>query len=396
MSAPARLESLDQLLEQRKVIICCGSGGVGKTTTSASLALAAALRGKRAVVCTIDPARRLANSLGLTELGHDVVRVDPSRFEAAGLQPKGELHALMLDTKRTFDRLIARYAKTDEQRQRIYQNKFYQQMSTTVVGSSDYMAMEKLFELHEEGRYDLVVLDTPPTKHALDFLQAPRRMTDAFDESMLGVFLKPWAEAGMFSLGFIGKAMGTVVRKVDEVLGLKFVEDFADFFRAFEGMYEGFTQRAGKVDALLRAPVTSFVVVSSPQPLPLEEAGYLCDKLRELELRLDALIVNRVAPSAVLDPAARAALQARLRGEGPRKVVEAALAGGADAALGAAVRAFVDQELHAAGDRARIDALVAGPARGVLVAEVPAFSRDVYDLSGLARIVGELFPGGAP
>ena len=223
-------------------------------------------------------------------------------------------------------------------------------------------------------------------------------MTDAFDESMLGVFLKPWAEAGIVSLGFLGKALGKVVQKVDDVLGLKFVEDFSDFFRAFEGMYEGFSARAGRVNELLRAPKTSFVVVTSPQPLPLEEAGYLCDKLRELELRLDALVVNRVAPSALDDAAARAALQARLRTEGPKAMLEAAeqvppALGVVPAALGPALRAFMDQELHAAGDRGRIDKLVAGPASGVLVQEVPAFARDVYDLGGLSRIVERLTPG---
>jgi anion-transporting ArsA/GET3 family ATPase len=395
-----KITSFDQLLAERAVVICCGSGGVGKTTTSASIALAAALRGKKAVVCTIDPARRLANSLGLVELGNEVIEVAPERFRAAGLEPApgGQLFALMLDTKRMFDKLIAKYAKTDEQRERIYQNKFYQQMSTTVVGSSDYMAMEKLFELHEEGRFDLVVLDTPPTKHALDFLQAPRRMTDAFDESMLGVFLKPWAEAGVVSLGWMGKALGKVVQKVDDVLGLKFVEDFSDFFRAFEGMYEGFSARAARVNELLRAPRTSFVVVTSPQPLPLEEAGYLCDKLRELELRLDALVVNRVAPSADRRPGrarrapgapADGGAEGHARGSPSRR----RRPWDGPAALAPALRAFMDQELHAAGDRGRIEKLVAGPASGVLVQEVPAFARDVYDLGGLSRIVERLTPG---
>ncbi|MCW8139188.1 MAG: ArsA family ATPase [Planctomycetota bacterium] len=395
MSGP--VTRLEQLLDERKVIICCGSGGVGKTTTSASIALAAALAGRRAVVCTIDPARRLANSLGLTELGNEVVEVAPERLRAAGVEPKGRLFALMLDTKGTFDRLIERYAKDEDKRRRILQNKFYQQMSSTVVGSSDYMAMEKLYELFEEGRFDLIVLDTPPTKHALDFLQAPKRMTDAFDENMLQVFLKPWAEAGMKSLGFLGRALGKLVTKVDELIGLKFVEDFADFFRAFEGMYEGFRARAGRVDALLREPFTSFVVVTSPQPLPLAEAGFFCDRLRELEMRLDAVVVNRVQPSAVEGDGPREDVRARLRAKGPHEVereAEAAAraAGDAPALLGAALRAFVDQELHAAGDRLRIEGLAQGPGKGVLVREVPSFSRDVHDIDGLRRLVEELFP----
>jgi anion-transporting ArsA/GET3 family ATPase len=390
--------SLEQLLEERKIIICCGSGGVGKTTTSASIALAAALAGRRAVVCTIDPARRLANSLGLKELGNEVVEVAPERLRAAGLEPKGRLYALMLDTKGTFDRLIERYAGDEERRQRILANKFYQQMSSTVVGSSDYMAMEKLYELFEEGRFDLIVLDTPPTKHALDFLQAPKRMTEAFDENMLQVFLKPWADAGMKSLGFLGRALGRMVTKVDEVIGLKFVEDFADFFRAFEGMYEGFRVRAGRVDALLREPFTSFVVVTSPQPLPLAEAGFFCDRLRELDMRLDAVVVNRVQPSTLDDGAAREALRARLRAHGPHAVLREAeaaaqAAGEPPGLVGAALRAFVDQELHAAGDRLRIDGLAQGPGKGVLVHEVPSFARDVHDIDGLKHLVARLFPG---
>lgn len=393
------ISRLEQLLDERKVIICCGSGGVGKTTTSASIALAAAMRGRRAVVCTIDPARRLANSLGLSELGNEVIEVAPERLAAGGVVPKGKLFALMLDTKGTFDKLIERYATNEERKQRILANKFYQQMSSTVVGSSDYMAMEKLYELHEEGRFDLIVLDTPPTKHALDFLQAPKRMTEAFDQNMLEVFLKPWAEAGKKSLGFIGRALGKIVTKVDELIGLKFVEDFAEFFRAFEGMYDGFRARAGRVDALLREPFTSFVVVTSPQPLPLAEAGFFCERLREFQMRLDALIVNRVQPSTLDDAAARDALRARLRAKGPRAVlseVEAAAGNGnGNALVGAALRAFLDQELHAAGDRLRIEGLASGPGRGVLVREVPSFARDVYDIAGLKQLVDHLFPAEA-
>ena len=395
--------SLEELIRTQRVLICCGSGGVGKTTTSAALALQAALLGRRAVVCTIDPARRLAASLGLPELGNEVVQVAPERFKAAGIQPPGAgaLHALMLDTKRTFDRLIERYARDPQRREKILGNKFYQQMSSTVVGSSDYMAMEKLYELHEPGEYDLIVLDTPPTKHALDFLQAPERMTRAFDQSTLEVFLKPWAEAGMKSLGFIGRALGKVVQKVDSVIGLSFVEDLAEFFRAFEGMYEGFRTRAQHVNALLREPFTSFVVVTSPQPLPLQEAGFFCDRLRELELGLHGVVVNRVHPSCLSDPRP---LMERVAREGRDPLLQAALAAaradgadpGAASLLEPALRAFLDQELLAEGDRERIEAFVHGPARGVLVQRVPAFARDVYDLSGLHAVGQRLLAGGGP
>ncbi|MGE0711916.1 MAG: ArsA family ATPase [Planctomycetota bacterium] len=390
----ARGGALARLLEEKKVLICCGSGGVGKTTTSASLALAAAVLGKRAVVCTIDPARRLANSLGLSELGNELVQVDPARFAEAGIEPAGTLHALMLDTKGTFDRLISRYAASEEARQTILGNKFYQQMSSTVVGSSDYMAMEKLYELHEEGEFDLVVLDTPPTKHAIDFLQAPKRMSDAFDRSTLEIFLKPWAETSKKSFGFLGRALGRIVRKVDSLLGLKFVEDLADFFRAFEGMYEGFRGRAQRVDSLLREPFTSFLVVTSPQPLPLEEARFFCDRLREFEMPLDAVIVNRVHTSALPDLALRARLRERLHAGGPAPLFDAAWQAASAAAppagLEPLLKAFLDHELLAAGDRARIGELRAGAAQGLLVHEVPSLSRDVYDLSGLSGVVEHL------
>ena len=387
-------DPLDELLRERRVVICCGSGGVGKTTTSATLALRAALLGRRAVVCTIDPARRLANSLGIGELGNEVVQVDPSRFAAAGVEADGALFALMLDTKRTFDRLIERYTADPERRKAILNNKFYQQMSNTVVGSSDYMAMEKLYELSEEGDFDLIVLDTPPTKHALDFLQAPQRMKRAFDRSTLDIFLRPWAEVGKRSFGFIGRALGRVVKKVDDLIGMSFVTELAEFFQAFEGLYDGFRTRADRVDALLRDPGTSFVVVTAPQPLPLEEAGYFCERLREFEMDLSAVVVNRVEQSCLEDPSD---LRARLDAAGHAAELEAAqaAAGDADPHLDAALGALLDQERLAKGDRERIEAFRAGPAAGVYLREVPRFTHDIYDLSGLVTLAGELF-GGRP
>ena len=392
------LADLDELLRTRSVVICCGSGGVGKTTTSAALALRAAAIGRRAVVCTIDPARRLANSLGLSELGNEEVEVPGERFEEAGWErPQGNFHALMLDTKGTFDRLIERYTQDPAKREAIFANKFYQQMSGTVVGSSDYMAMEKLYELHESGRYDLIVLDTPPTKHALDFLEAPSRMRKAFDRGSLDLFLKPWADAGAKSLGFLGRALGRIVTKVDNLIGLKFVEELAEFFRAFDGLYEGFQTRAARVDALLREAGTSFVVVTSPSPLPLEEATFFCEKLRDFELPLEAVILNRVQPHALGSAEARKALRQQLAETAPRALIERAEAAAQDppALLGGMLRALMDQELLAHGDGQRIREFAQGPGRGVLTAEVPRFSVDIYDLSGLKILVDALFPAEA-
>jgi anion-transporting ArsA/GET3 family ATPase len=390
-----KAEAIDRLLREQEVLICCGSGGVGKTTTSAALAMRAALLGRKAVVCTIDPARRLANSLGLSALGNEVVQVDRERFTDVGLEPEGSLHAMMLDTKRTFDTLIARYAKSDEARERILANKFYQQMSTTVVGSSDYMAMEKLYELHEEGEFDLIVLDTPPTKHALDFLQAPQRMSSAFDESMLSVFLKEWTTVGKKSLGFLGGALSRLVKKVDDILGLQFVGDFADFFRAFEGMYEGFRGRAERVDGLLRESFTSFLVVTSPNPLALQEASFFCERLKEFEMPLGGVIVNRVRPSALAVPAPRDALHTRLAEGDPDALLAQSLPENAPVGLEGLLGALVNHELEASGDAKRVAGLGAGAAAGIPLVEVPHFDRDVYDLSGLKRITDVLFEEGA-
>jgi anion-transporting ArsA/GET3 family ATPase len=390
--------SLDELLTTREVVICCGSGGVGKTTLSASLALRAAMLGKKAIVCTIDPAKRLATSLGLSEIGNEEVVVSAERLKAAGLEPVGSLSALMLDTKRQFDQLIGRFAKTDEARRRVLGNRFYQTISSNVVGSQEYMAMEKLYELHALRRYDLIVLDTPPTKHALDFLTAPKRMTDVLDRSVLDVLLRPFDAAGRLSVGLLAKAAKRIARKIDELVGLQFVHDLTEFFQAFEGLYEGFRDRAEKVNALLRERLTAFVVVASPLTIPLREARFFLEKLRELEMPLAALILNRVHESllATAPPETREAVRRVVRGgaEARRAASEAAsrsLGGPFGDLVGKSVDALLTQEHLALSDRGRIDELVRGPADGLLLREIPRFGGDVYDLSGLRRMNSFLF-----
>jgi anion-transporting ArsA/GET3 family ATPase len=388
--------SLDDLLSSREVVICCGSGGVGKTTLSASLALRAAQLGKRAVVCTIDPAKRLANSLGLPELGNQEVEIASERLRAAGLEPKGSLHALMLDTKRNFDELIGKFAKTEEARKRVLENRFYQTISGNVVGSQEYMAMEKLYELHQARKYDLIVLDTPPTKHALDFLKAPTRMTNVLDRSVLDVLMKPFDAAGRLSLGLLARAAKRIAKKVDEVVGLQFVHDLSEFFQAFEGLYDGFRERAQRVNELLRERFTAFVVVASPLAIPLREARFFLEKLRELEMPVEAVILNRVQTS-VVPGAARPAVHAIVRG-GPasreRARDAAARTSGRPGLVGKAFDALIAEEHLALGDRRRIDELLGAPAaNGLIIREVPRFGGDVYDLSGLKRMNDHLFPG---
>lgn len=377
--------SLDEIIQSREIVICCGPGGVGKTTLSASLALRAAVLGKKAVVCTIDPARRLANSLGLSELGNEEVEISRDRLAAAGISLRGSLSALMLDTKRQFDALIEKFAKNEDTRRRVLDNHFYQTISSNVAGSQEYMAMEKLWELHTQKRYDLIVLDTPPTKHALDFLSAPQRMTDVLDRSVFEMLMRPFDLAGKLTLGLVARAAKRITRRFDETVGIQFLHDLAEFFSAFETLYDGFRERAQHVNALLRERVTSFVVVASPLAIPLREARFFCDKLRELDLPLAALVLNRVHPSAL------AAVPADARAAVERAIARGVPAEGASPLVARLVEALAAQEHLARADRARVDELVRGPARGVLVREVPRFGGDVYDLVGLRRMNEFLF-----
>jgi anion-transporting ArsA/GET3 family ATPase len=307
---------------------------------------------------------------------------------------KGSLWAMMLDTKRNFDELIGRFAKSDEARRRVLENRFYQTISGNVVGSQEYMAMEKLFELHGQKRYDVIILDTPPTKNAIDFLKAPSRMTNVLDKTVLDVLMKPFDAAGKISLGLLAKAARRVARKIDELVGLQFVHDLSEFFQAFDGMYEGFRDRAQKVNALLRERVTAFVVVASPLRIPLAEARFFLEKLRELEMPVAALVLNRVQPS-VVPLGARASVHPIVRGtpalkDRAREAAERASPGQARL-VARALDALMAEEHLALADRSRIDALLDGPARGLLVREVPRFGGDVYDLSGLKRLNEELF-----
>jgi anion-transporting ArsA/GET3 family ATPase len=289
--------ALNELVARKKVIVCAGSGGVGKTTTSAAIAMHAAIQGKKAAVLTIDPARRLASSLGLRELTNDPTRVSPRKFAAAGMDAKGELWAMMLDTKTTFDSVVMQYAPSREQAERIIHNRFYRNISSTLSGTQEYMAMEKLYELYVEGDYDLIVIDTPPTRNALDFLDAPRRLIDFFESRVLRWFLLPYMRAGGGLFRVANAAASTFLRIVKRIVGADVVEDTAEFFGSLEGMYDGFKQRARDVAGLLQSNVTSFVVVTSPSEESVQEATYFATRLNESGLPFGALVVNRVHPS---------------------------------------------------------------------------------------------------
>ncbi|HEX2195816.1 MAG TPA: ArsA-related P-loop ATPase [Actinomycetota bacterium] len=284
------------ILDEKEVVVCAGAGGVGKTTTAAAIALKGALDGKRTAVLTIDPARRLASSLGLQELSNEPTKVNPRKFSAVGVKPKGELYALMLDTKTTFDRVVHRYAPTREQADRIIANRFYRNISSTLSGTQEYMAMEKLYELHAEGGFDVVVIDTPPTRNALDFLDAPQRMNEFFDSRVLRWFLLPYMKAGGGIMRVANVAATTFLRIVKRIVGTEVLEDTAEFFANLDGMYDGFKERAREVADLLQSDATSFVVVTSPAEDSVTEATFFAERLNDSRLPFGALVVNRVHP----------------------------------------------------------------------------------------------------
>lgn len=247
-------------------------------------------------VLTIDPARRLASSLGLKELTNSPKRIGRRKFSSSGIDPAGELHAMMLDTKTTFDEVVLQYAPSREQADRIIANRFYRNISSTLSGTQEYMAMEKLYELYVEGSYDLIVIDTPPTRNALDFLDAPSRLTSFFESRMLRWFLIPYLRTGGGVMRMANIAAMTFLRLAKRIVGSEVLQETAEFFVNLEGMYDGFKQRAGEVAALLRSDATGFVVVTSPAADSVNEAVFFGSRLNESGLPFDALVVNRVHP----------------------------------------------------------------------------------------------------
>ena len=369
------MSSVSEILEGKDVCICAGSGGVGKTTTSAAIAAGMAARGLKVCVLTIDPAKRLADSLGLEELGNEARRVDPELFAAQGVEIEGELWAMMLDAKATFDELVARQAPDEESRDRVLGNRIYQQISNALAGSQEYMAMEKLFELHSEGQFDLLVLDTPPTRNALDFLDAPKRLTQFIEGRSLRVFMKPTGLAARVAGRGASVALGVMKR----IVGFDLLADLAEFFNAFSGMVDGFQARAKRVNNLLADPHTCFLVVCGPQGEPVDEAVYFHRKLVEAKLPFGGVIVNKVHyPAERLRDGATdlpAALESSLGDEDLARRV----AGN-----------FGDYQALAERDAANIERLARElRSRGVI--RVPYLDEDVHDLAGLAEVNRYLF-----
>ncbi|WP_372727544.1 ArsA family ATPase [Nocardioides sp.] len=360
------------------IIVCCGSGGVGKTTTAAALALRAAERGRRVVVLTIDPARRLAQSMGIESLDNTprpVLGVDPAHG--------GSLDAMMLDMKRTFDEVVQSQASEEKARQ-ILANPFYVALSSSFAGTQEYMAMEKLGQIHRDARrdgtYDLIVVDTPPSRSALDFLDAPERLSSFLDGKFIRLLLAPArGPARLMTAG-----LGLITNALTKILGAQVLRDMQTFVAAFDTLFGGFRQRAQKTFALLQADGTSFLVVAAPEPDALREAQYFVERLSEDRMPLGGLIVNRASPSPQgglgADEAMAAA--ARLRTSDPESVTAGLLRLHADRAR------MVERE-----SRLRDRFAAAHPE--VATAVVPALAGDVHDLDGL-RTIGALLSGQGP
>ncbi|MFI7274292.1 ArsA family ATPase [Streptomyces sp. NPDC049879] len=412
--APVPALAVDPLLDDpaTRIVVCCGSGGVGKTTTAAALALRAAERGRRVVVLTIDPARRLAQAMGLTELDN-VPRPVPGTASEAG----GELFAMMLDMKRTFDEIVE--AHTDRDRAAaILANPFYQSLSAGFAGTQEYMAMEKLGQLAARGSWDLIVVDTPPSRSALDFLDAPQRMGSFLDGRFIRVLMAP-AKAGgragrkVMSLGAAG--LGMVTGTLGKVLGAGLLRDVQTFVAAMDTMFGGFRARADATYRLLQAPGTAFLVVAAPERDALREAAYFVERLAADRMPLAGLVLNRVHGAAVPGLSAERALAAA-EALGAKNLAENVAPSGMDDHRTGDAHSEDDRPTPTPDPADPADALAAGLLRvhaersgqlareqrvrarftavhpEVPVAEVAALPGDVHDLTGL-RAIGELLAG---
>lgn len=351
------------VIDGASVVVCCGSGGVGKTTTAAAIALGAALGGRRAVVVTIDPARRLADALGL----EDGLADHPQRID---LDAPGELWAMMLDTRTTFDALVRRHAGDDEQAERILGNRFYANIAGALSGTQEYMAAETLYQLHADERFDLVVVDTPPTRNALDFLDAPARLTRFLDHRLYRLLMAP-ARGGMRVLNV---AAQPVLRTIGKVVGADVLADAIAFFQAFDGMEGGFRDRAAHVLGLLASPETRYVVVASPRHDTIEEATFFVGRLARSSLDVAGIVVNRLQPTfGTFDSAAATARAAEAD----------------DPALAALWDNLALLARQAEQEAVTIAPLLAA-APDAPVARVPLRSTDVHDLAGIAAIAADL------
>jgi anion-transporting ArsA/GET3 family ATPase len=367
----ALAESLDirTMVRERRVIVCCGAGGVGKTTSAAALGVLAAREGRSAVVMTIDPAKRLAQAMGLDELDNDPQPVT--------LRAPGSLHAMMLDTKRTFDRMVDTYAPDERVRETIFANQYYQQLSSTLGGSRELIAMERVLEILTTEEHDLLIVDTPPAQHALDFLEAPQRLIDLLDGSFTQLLVAPYGVAARAQFNFFRQSSAVMLKFLERLTGLEMLADLSNFLLAFSSMFEGVKERSSKVLSLMSEPTTTFLLICAPEPVSLRQAGQFAQRLDRDGMDISGVLINRMhlpPTEAGLSSADRARL-AGLSSPGRSPLAERVAAALADAhRLGAA-------DLRALAVLDELDQ----PQR-----LVPHFNRDLHSMEDLVAFSDQL------
>lgn len=377
-------------LAQGGLTVCVGCGGVGKTTVAAALALEAARHGRRALVLTIDPARRLADALGVEALDNEPRSLPREQLAALGVPPEGQLTAIMLDMKRTFDDLVERFAESPAARERILHNPIYRNVSEALAGSVEYSAMEKVYELWESGEHDVLIVDTPPAQHALDFLDAPQRLVEFLESRIVQMLIHPAFAAGRFGFRIFQQGTRRVLHVLERVSGLSFLEDVSEFLLAFEGMSAGFRERATNVRGLLLGPQARYVLVTGPGRASVRQARDFRERLAEHGVTPAGVIANRVhqwpgggePPAAGFgaDEADLVALAAALEGPSALEAARAAVAAATDYAAVVRRDARATRELREAAAQTH-----------AFWAAIPELSEDVHDLVGLARIAQAIF-----
>jgi anion-transporting ArsA/GET3 family ATPase len=379
--------ALGDLISGRRIVVCVGSGGVGKTSVAAAVALHAARQGRKALVITIDPAKRLAASLGLSRLDHEERRVPTERIAQGSGATRGELWAMMLDQQRAFDEFVEHRVESPEQLRRVLENRIYRSISSSLAGAQEYAAMAKLHALDEERRYDLIVLDTPPTANALDFLDAPRKVSEAVDSPAIQWLIKPYMSAGRFSLKLVSFGGAFVLRRIARFVGSDFIEDMAEFLVQFNDLLGGFRRGAAQVFDLLRGDGVAFVLVAAPEPLAIDEAVFFYQRLREQSLPFGAFVLNRVrgslgAPADADEVIIRLTLRPELRGFSADDIARACRT---------LRRIYQDFEALAQADQLEIARLAQTCGSEHLYVQVPFLERDVHDLEGLSVLGRFLF-----
>ncbi|MEE8409273.1 MAG: ArsA-related P-loop ATPase [Myxococcota bacterium] len=364
--------------EGRRVVVCVGTGGVGKTTTAAAIALAAASQGLRTLLMTIDPARRLANALGVADLGNVERELPPEHFAPHGVELRAPLWAMMPDSKRIFDDLVERTSPNEETRQRILRSRIYQHFSSALAGAHEYAAVQKLQEVYSAGRYDLIVLDTPPAQNAVDFLDAPSRMLDFLETETLQWLLKPYVLSGKFSVRVLDLGSSFLLRTLGKLAGVETLREIADFLIAFSALYDGFRERSRQVKDLLASDDIAFVLVTGPQPSQQRAMLQFRDELHAEGLRVRCVIANRVRHLA-----ATPELEKRF-GEHVRRVLTAHAPDTADRIVD--IVRGIGEEIRLAALDCQTIAALGEKLEGTPILTLPELPTDVHDMTGLARL----------